>query len=116
GHATLATLSLPDALPISADDDRQHVASGEHEELVATELDLGAAVLGVEHLVAHGDIERNAVAVVVDAAGTHGDDLALLRLLLGGVRNDQTRRGDLLGFDLLDDDAILERLDGDRHV
>jgi hypothetical protein len=25
------------------------------------------------------------------------------------------RRGDLLGVDLLDDDAILERLDGDRH-
>src|SRR5690606_39193428 len=100
----------------SADDDRQHVASGEHEVLLATELHLGAAVLGVEHLVTDGDVERNAVAVVVDAAGAHGDDLALLRLLLGGVRDDQTRRGDLLGFDLLDDDAILERLDGDRHV
>ena len=59
--------------------------------------------------------ERDAVAVVVDAAGTDRQDLALLGLLLGGVRDDETGRGGLLGLDGLDDDAVFERLDGNRH-
>src|SRR4051794_34316583 len=100
----------------SADDDRENVAGREDQVVLAAELDLGATVLGVDDLVADGDIERDAVAVVVDAAGAHGDDLALLRLLLGGVGDDQTGSSGLLSLDLLDDDAILERLDGDRHV
>ena len=62
-----------------------------------------------------GDVERDTVSVVVDATRTHGDDLALLRLLLGGVGDDQTGSSGLLSLDLLDDDAIFERLDGDRH-
>jgi hypothetical protein len=73
----------------SADDDRQDVASRQHEELVSAELHLGAAVLAVQHPVAHGDVERHAVAVVVDAAGADGDDFALLGLLLGGVGDDE---------------------------
>ena len=71
-------------------DDREHVASGQDEEIVATELDLGSAVLGVEHLVADGDVEGNAVALVVDTAGADCDNFALLGLFLGGVRNDHT--------------------------
>ena len=98
-----------------AGDDCEHVASRQDEVLVCAELHLGAAVLAVEHTVAHGDVERNAVAVVIDAAGAHGHDLALLGLLLGGVGDDQATRGGLLCLDLLDDDAILERLDGNRH-
>src|SRR6187200_2260135 len=58
-----------------ADDDREDVARGQDEELVRTELDLGAAVLAVEHAVAHGDVERNAVAVVVDATRSDRHDL-----------------------------------------
>ena len=50
-----------------------------------------------------------------DAAGAHGDNFAFLRLLLGGVRNDQAGGGGLLGLNLADDDAVLEGLDGDRH-
>ena len=61
-----------------------------------------------------GDVERHAVAVVVDAAGAHRHNLALLGLLLGGVGDDETAGRDLLGLDLLDDDAVLERLDGNR--
>ena len=51
------------------------------------------------------------LALVVEATRTHSQDLALLGLLLGGVRNDQSRRGGLLGVQRLDQDAVLERLD-----
>ena len=54
------------------------------------ELDLGSAVLGVDDLVADCDVERDAVAVVVDAAGAYCNNFTLLGLLLGSVRNDKT--------------------------
>src|SRR5690606_16126240 len=79
-------------------------------------LDLGAAVLAVDDAVADLDVHGDAlVAVLVPASRTYGQDLALLGLLLGGVRDDQTGGGGLLGLDGLDDNAVLERLDGNRH-
>src|SRR5687768_14499108 len=102
-------------MPGASGDDGEDVAGAEDEQVLAPVLDLGSAVLAEDDLVADADVERDAVAVVVDPARAHGDDLALLRLLLGGVRDDETGRGGLLGFDRLDDKAILERLDGDRH-
>mgnify|MGYP006961463007 CR=1 FL=1 len=66
--------------------------------------------------VADGDVQRHAVALVVDATRAHREDLALLRLLLGGVRDDQAGGGGLLGLERLDDDAVLERLERNRHV
>src|SRR5690606_22126466 len=70
----------------------------------------------VDDAVADGDVERDAlVAVLVPTTRTHGQDLALLGLLLGGVRDDETRGGRLLRLDGLDDDAVFERLDGNRH-
>src|SRR5699024_2851780 len=55
----------------------------------------------------------------VELPGAHGQDLALLGLLLGGVRDDQPGGGRLLGFQGLDHDAVLERLQhglgGGRH-
>jgi hypothetical protein len=87
----------------------------QEQVLLAVVLDLGAAVLAVDDDVADGDVERDAVALVVDAAGADGDDLALLGLLLGGVGDDRPGRGGLLGLEGLDDDAVLERLDRDGH-
>src|SRR3954451_20854470 len=100
--------------PTSADDG-ENVARGEDEVLLAAVLDLGAAVLAVDHLVADGHVEGDPVAVVVDATRTHAEDLALLGLLLGGVRDDQAGSRGLLGLEGLDDDPVLERLDVDRH-
>ena len=94
-------------------DDGEDVARGEHEVLLAGVLDLGAAVLAVQDDVADGDVERDAVALVVDAARAHGEDGALLGLLLGGVRDDDAGGGGGLGLVGLDDDAVLERLDAD---
>src|SRR4051794_10136534 len=101
----------------SALDDGEDVAGGEDEELLAAVLDLGAAVLAVEDRVADLDVERDPLlALVVEAAGTDRDDLALLGLLLRGVRDDQTGGRRLLCVERLDDDPVLEGLDGDRHV
>ena len=80
-------------------DDGEDVARGEDEVLLAAVLDLGAAVLAVDDHVADRDVERDAVAVVVEAAGADREDLALLGLLLGGVRDDEAGRGGLLGLE-----------------
>src|ERR1700710_1647798 len=96
-------------------DDGEHVARREDEVLLAGVLDLGAAVLAVDDLVADLDVERDPVAVVVDATRSDAEALALLGLLLGGVRDDQAGGCGLLGLQGLDDDPVLERLDVDRH-
>ena len=43
-----------------------------------------------------------------NAPGSDGDDLALLGLLLGGVRKDDAALGHVLARDRLDDDAVTE--------
>src|SRR5215468_3993807 len=72
-------------------DDCEDVAGGEYEVLLTGVLDLGAAVLGVDHGVADLDVDRHPVTLVVETAGAHSEDGALLRLLLGGVRDHQAR-------------------------
>src|SRR3954453_2480817 len=100
--------------------DGEEVARGQDEVVLAAVAHLGAAVLRVDDHVADAHIERDAVAVVVDAAGADGDDGALLGLLLGGVRDDQAGGGGGLGLVGLDHDPVLQRLDADlgsgRHV
>src|SRR5690348_5219983 len=101
-------------------DDGEHVARGEHKELLARVLDLGAAVLAVQHHVADLDVDGHALgARVVEAARAHGQDFALLGLLLGGVRDNQAGRRGLLSLERLDHDPVFERLDnylgGGRH-
>src|SRR2546421_10000675 len=92
-------------------DDREDVAGGEYEVLLTGVLDLGAAVLGVDHRVADLHVDRNAVALVVDTTGAHSEDSALLRLLLGGVGDHQARCRGGLSLVRLDHDAVLKRLD-----
>ena len=97
-------------------DDGEHVACGQQEVLLAVVLHLGAAVLAVDHDVADLDVERDALlAILVEATGTDGQDLALLGLLLGRVRDNEAGSSGLLGVEGLDQNAVLERLDGDRH-
>src|ERR1700712_560066 len=72
-------------------DDGQHVASREDQGLLPFVLDLGAAVLAVDDGVTFSDVQGDALfAILVPAAGANCDDGAFLRLLLGGVRDDQT--------------------------
>src|SRR5690606_10026717 len=66
----------------SAGDDRQDVAGGQDEVVLAAVLDLGAAVLAVDDAVTDGDVQRDAlVAVLVPATRADGQDLTLLGLL-----------------------------------
>src|SRR5438270_13143822 len=76
---------------------RTREKSGEHahdvgllhdQELLAVELDLGARPLAEQHPVAELDVERDELAVLVAPARADTDDLALLRLLLRAVRDD----------------------------
>ena len=95
-------------------DDGEDVLLGEDQQLLVVELELGAGVLGEEHLVADLDVQRDAVAVVVAAALAGGEDGAALRLLLGGVGQDDAALGHLLAAQRPDDDPVAERsqLDG----
>src|SRR5262249_38853454 len=92
-------------------DDREDIPGGEHQVLLAAPLDLGASILGVDHRVADLHVDRDPVALVVEATWAHSEDRALLRLLLRGVGNDDARRRGGLGLVRLDQDAVLERLD-----
>src|SRR5665809_74858 len=95
----------------------EDVARGQNQILLAVVLHLGAAVLAVDDLVADRDVERDALVPVLDkATGADRQDLALLGLFLGGVRDDQAGRGGLLRVERLDQDPVFERLDGNRHL
>src|SRR5919107_4087194 len=90
----------------------EDVALAENEQLLALHLDLGAAVLAVEHLVALGDVERDALlAVVVVATVADRQYQALLRLLLRGVGEDDAARGRLLLLDRPHDQPIAQGLE-----
>src|SRR5277367_5412765 len=110
GHARTLELLL---------DDREHVAGREHQVLLARVLHFGAAVLAVQHHVVDLDVDGDASALVVEPTRTDREELALLGLLLRGVRDDQPGRSDLLSLERLDHDAVFERLDynlgGGRH-
>src|SRR4051812_43421576 len=90
----------------------EDVGLAEHEQVLTVDLDLGAAVLAVEDLVALRDVERNALlALVVVAAVAYGDDLALLRLLLGGIGEDDAAGGRLLLLDGPHDQPVAQGLE-----
>src|SRR5205823_5611605 len=85
-------------LPLLSDD-RQDVAAGQDQVLLALDLDLGPAVLGVDDLVPLLDVQGNAVlALLVPASGSDGDHGALLGPFLRGVRNDDPGSRRLLLF------------------
>src|SRR6187200_889634 len=78
----------------SAPDDGEHVAAGEDQQILAIDGDLGAAVLRVQDRLVDLDVERDHLTGVLGPlAGSDGEDLALLRLLLGGVRDHQAGCG-----------------------
>src|SRR5690606_26985488 len=77
--------------------------------LVAVDLHLGAAVLREQHLVAGLDLEGLDLAVLVALAGADGDHLALDRLLLGGVGDEEASGRLLLLVEALDDHPVVQR-------
>src|SRR5579872_6707435 len=57
------------------------------------DLDFRARPFAEQHPVADLDVDRDQLAVIVAPAGPNTDDLALLGLLLGGVRDDDAAGG-----------------------
>src|SRR5690606_23530296 len=92
-------------LPI---DDGQDVALPEDQVLLPFELHLSAAVLGEDDPVADLDLQLDPLAVLQDPTGADGDDLTLLRLLLGRVGQVDAALGPFLFLDRLDDDPIAQ--------
>src|SRR5439155_27260204 len=75
------------------------------------DLDGLPGVLAEQHSVAGLDVERDQLARVILLALAHGDDLALVRLLGGGVRDDDATCVPALLFDALVDHAVMQWTD-----
>src|SRR5881397_482418 len=81
-----------------------------HDEvLFVVDLDLGARVLPEQDLVAGLHVEGDLLAVVADLAVADGDHLGFLRLLLGGIGNDDPALLDLFLLEPLDEDTVMQR-------
>jgi hypothetical protein len=91
-------------------DDREHVGLAQDQVRLVVERDFGAAVLPVEHLVADLHVHRDAL-VLLESARSDRDDLALLRLFLGGVGDVQAAAHLLRVLQSLDDNTVSQRCD-----
>ena len=78
--------------------DAEDILLAHDQVFLIDQLDLAPRVLPEEDLIAHLHAHRLQLPVVRDLARPYGDDFALLRLLLGGIRDDDAA---LLGFLLL---------------
>src|SRR5829696_5275306 len=90
-------------------DDAHDVGLLHDKEVLAVDAHLGARPFAEQNAVAGLDIERDDLAALVASTRTGGDDLALLRLLLSGVRNDDAALRLLLRLDTADDNPVVQR-------
>ena len=105
-YATIAFKDESEILTRLGLDDGVDVVGAHEQILLAVDLDLVATELAVDDNVANLDVHGDALTLVVDLAGAHGNDGAALRLLLSVAGDVQTRSGLLLGLVGLDQDAI----------
>ena len=82
----------------------QDVALLHDEELFAVNLDFGAGPLAEQHAIAGFHIERLHLALFIAGTRSRRDDLALLRLLLSRVRNNNAAGRALVLFNAAYDD------------
>src|SRR5947209_4376002 len=102
--------------PSSAFDHAEDVLLAHDEVLLAVDLDLRSGVLPEQDLVADLDVEGRQLAVIVHLAFADRDHLAVLRLLLGAIRDDDAALRLLHRvFEALHDDAILKWPDLHAH-
>jgi hypothetical protein len=95
-------------------EDCQDFVFAHDQELFAVQLDLLARVLAEQNRVAGLDVQRDPGPVFLDLAGADGDDLPLLRLLLGGVGDDDPAHPLLGLLETTDEDPIVQRSDFHR--
>src|SRR6185437_7067800 len=90
-------------------DDAHDIALLHDEEILAIDLHFGARPFAEQNGVADLEVDRNEFAGFIAATGADGDDLALARLFLRCVRDDDAAGSLFLGIDALDDDAVVKR-------
>src|SRR4051794_31276030 len=96
-------------MPALSGDHAHDVGLLHDQEVLAVDAHFGARPLAEQHPIAGFDVELDDLAAVVPGSRTDGDDFALLRLLLGGVRNDDAAFGLLLRVDAADHDTVVQR-------
>src|SRR6201993_4481222 len=90
-------------------DDTQKIALLHDQEILAIDLHLGPRPFSEQNPIPYLHIERDQLTLLIPRSGTRGDDLALLRLLLCGVGNDDAAGGLLLGIDAAHEHAVVQR-------
>ena len=93
-------------------DDCENIALGNDGVGRAVEGHFRATVFGDENLVVHRDAEGDGLAIFVAAAGTDGAHDGFLRLLLGGIRQEESAGGFAFSFDALHEHTLS---DGFNH-
>src|SRR5208283_93623 len=78
------------------------------QEVLPVDFDLCAGPFAEQHSVAGLDVKRDKLAAFVTSSRSDGDDLAVLRLFLGCVGNDDAALRLILSFDAADDDAVVQ--------
>src|SRR6185437_12475925 len=90
----------------------EYIGLAQDQQFLTVDLDLGATVLAVEDLVALRHIERGALAgVLADLAVADREDLALLGLLLRGVRQNDPAHGRFFLLDRAHNHTIAKGLE-----
>src|SRR5713101_2870174 len=88
-------------------DDGQHVVFLHDQILLVVDLHLGTGVLPEQDAIVGLHIQGDLLAVLVHLPVAYRDDLALLGLLLGGIRDDDAALLDFLLLLALDADAVM---------
>src|SRR5689334_9774153 len=89
----------------------EDVFLAQDQVILAVDLDLVTGVLPEQDAIPGLHIQRNALAALIDLAGTDRDDLGPLGLLLGRVGNDDAADLLLALFLALDEDTVVQRTD-----
>src|SRR6185503_6389487 len=87
----------------------EDVALLHDEQLLAVDLDLGAAPFSEQHAVTGFDIEGHDFARLVTGAGAYGDDLTLHGLFLHRIGDDDAASGLGIFLNAANDDAVVKR-------
>ena len=91
-------------------DDREDLFLADDDELDAVDRHFGAAVLADENVVALLDGESDRLALIVDPPLAGLDDLGLLGLFLGRVRDDDPASFDLSLLESLEEYSVIQRM------
>src|ERR1700712_2030024 len=95
-------------------EDAHDVALFHDQEVFAIDRDFGAGPFPEQHAVTDLEVDRDQLAGLIAAAGTDRRDLALRRLLFGGIRNDDAALGLFFSVEALDNDPVMERTEFHR--